>query len=130
MDFCERAAQSARRIGFAGRSPRGRPGTSKKPRGIRGFVTKELESVPVKRLAARLGNHVDDAAAGLRELGRSERALNAKLGHRLHQRHDSDGESVAVGVIGAIQDVAVLRGSRAVYGRVERDGAAIALAGR
>src|SRR4029077_8948978 len=56
----------------------------KKPPGIGGLVAHELKQVSVKLRAARLGDDVDHGAPGLRELRRSERALDPKLRYRLH----------------------------------------------
>src|SRR5580704_14537275 len=53
--------------------------------GVGGFVAEKLEKVSVKGLAAWLGDNVDHSAAGLRELGGRQRALNPELGHRLHE---------------------------------------------
>ena len=73
---------------------------------------------------ARLGDDVDGAAARLRELRGRERGLGVEFLHRFHGRIDGDGERVAVGVVGAVEEEGVLGGARAVDGRIECDGAA------
>ena len=94
---------------------------------IGGLIVEVFEGAAVQLLGARFGDHHDGAATRLRELRGRLRRLNMKLLHRIHGRIYGDGESVAVGIVGSVQQECVHHGAAAVDGRIERHRSARAL---
>src|SRR5262249_145042 len=94
---------------------------------VSGFVAEVFENVAMEGALAGLCDEIDNAPSGVRELGRSQRGLDAKLLNGFEGRVNRHREYVPVGIGSAIQEKRVHRGAKSVNGRVQRDCASVHL---
>ncbi len=92
--------------------------------GVQLFVAKVIEQSAVEVLGAGAGHDVGHAAAGVSEIGRGGRGLQAKLLDRIDRRIDHHHASVGIGVQHAVEQKGVHGGAHAVHRGILRHVAA------